>query len=237
VADYDSGLQIINVSNPVNPTSAGGCHTLGAAWGVFVSGSHAYVAVNDAGLQIINVSNPSGPVVTGSYNTPGHANSIFVSGRYAYVADEGSGLQIIDISNPASPTLVGGYDTPGTALGVFVMGDYIYVADYSSLMILRFTPTGIEESDNLPGDFSLSQNSPNPFNSSTVIRYELPAASQVKLDIYDILGRKVQSLLDIKEQAGAHQVVWDAEGFSSGVYFYHLQAGDRKYSRRMTVIK
>jgi len=96
---------------------------------------------------------------------------------------------------------------------------------------------GIDDVPVIPRTYGLMQNYPNPFNSSTIIRYELPVASRVMLDIYDILGRKVKTLLDVKEQAGSHQVILDADGFSSGLYFYRLQAGDESHSRHMTVIK
>ena len=96
---------------------------------------------------------------------------------------------------------------------------------------------GIDDVSAIPQTYRLMQNYPNPFNSSTIIRYHLLVASSVTIDIYDILGRKVKTLLDVKEQAGSHQVILDADGFSSGLYFYRLQAGDESHSRHMTVIK
>ncbi|NLI16385.1 MAG: T9SS type A sorting domain-containing protein, partial [candidate division Zixibacteria bacterium] len=177
------------------------------------------------------------PVLLGNYDTPGSAEEVFVSGSYAYVADYFQGLQIINIANPYMPVLSGSLDTPGRTNGIFVSDTGIYLADGYSFLSFRFYTSDIDDSYLLSNRFDLFPNYPNPFNSSTVIRYELPAVSQVKLDIYDILGRKVQTLLDMKEQAGPHRVIWNAEGYPSGVYFYRLQAGDREYSRQMTVIK
>jgi len=131
VADEDSGLQIINVSNPAAPTLIGSFGIPGEANDVVVSGNYAYVAALDNGLQIINVSNPAAPTLSGSYDTPGVARGVAVSGNYAYVADGGSGLQIINVSNPAAPTLIGSFDT-GEANNVVVSGNYAYVADWSS---------------------------------------------------------------------------------------------------------
>jgi hypothetical protein len=129
IADFNSGLQVINISNPSNPVKAGSYDTPGAAEGVFVSGNYAYVADGYSGLQVINVSNPSNPAKAGSYDTPGWAEGVFVSGNYAYLADGTSGLQVISISNPSNPTLSGTYDTPSHAWDVFVSGNYAYVAD------------------------------------------------------------------------------------------------------------
>jgi len=98
VADWGSGLQIINVSNPASPTLAGSYDTPDYAEGVFVSGSYAYVADWGSGLQIINVSNPASPTLAGAYDTPGYARGVFISGSYAYVADGANGLLIFDIS-------------------------------------------------------------------------------------------------------------------------------------------
>jgi hypothetical protein len=117
------------------------------------------------------------------------------------------------------------------------LGDYVYVADYYSLMILRFSPTGIEEIDNLPNDFSLSQNYPNPFNSSTVLRYTTPTQSPVTITIYDILGRKVQTLVDCTRPAGEHQVIWQANDIPSGVYFYRLTTGNQTQTKKMVMIR
>jgi hypothetical protein len=132
VADYESGLQIINISNPAAPTLAGSYDTNGYAMGVEVVGNYAYVGDRDSGLQIINISNPVAPSLSGSYNTTGEAVGVQVVGNYAYVADSDSGLQIINISNPAAPNLIGSYDTTGTAYAVQVVGNYAYVTDNDS---------------------------------------------------------------------------------------------------------
>ena len=83
----------------------------------------------------------------------------------------------------------------------------------------------------------LLANYPNPFNSSTTIRYTMPTAGLVTLDIYDILGRKVQTLLDNNQQAGEYRVIWNADGVGSGVYFYRLTTGSNSISRPMILLK
>ena len=101
VADYNAGLQIINVSNPSTPTLTRTFDTSGQAVSVTLSadGNTAYVADGTSGLQIINVSNPSTPTLTGTLDTSGFAISVTLSadGNTAYVADRTSGLQIIDL--------------------------------------------------------------------------------------------------------------------------------------------
>lgn len=72
--------------------------------------------------------------------------------------------------------------------------------------------------------FNLAQNYPNPFNPTTTIRYELPVPSEVKLEVFDVLGRKVATLVNARLSAGQYDAVLNASGLSSGVYFYRLQA-------------
>ncbi|NGX43392.1 MAG: hypothetical protein K940chlam7_01689, partial [Chlamydiae bacterium] len=104
VADWTSGLQIIDISNVANLTLAGSYDTPGNAYDIALSGNYAYVADYTAGLlQIIDISNVANPTLAGSYDTPSEAFGVVLSGNYAFVTDWGSGLQIISISCP-NPT-------------------------------------------------------------------------------------------------------------------------------------
>lgn len=85
--------------------------------------------------------------------------------------------------------------------------------------------TGINNNQ-IPSIYSLEQNYPNPFNPSTSIGYSIPAASFVKLSVYDALGREVDVLVNESRKSGKYEVTWDANNFNSGVYFYTLVVGD-----------
>jgi hypothetical protein len=87
-----------------------------------------------------------------------------------------------------------------------------------------------------PSRFSLG-NYPNPFNPSTEIRYEILTPSTVRLDVFDILGRNVATLVNGRQSTGAYQVTFNAASFSSGVYFYRLQAGSFSETKRMLLVK
>lgn len=76
----------------------------------------------------------------------------------------------------------------------------------------------------LPTEFSLEQNYPNPFNPSTVMKYRLPVDSRVRLQVYDVLGQRVATLVDGIQPAGFKQVEWNAAGLASGVYLYRMDA-------------
>ncbi len=92
-------------------------------------------------------------------------------------------------------------------------------------------------SSTLPKEFSVLQNYPNPFNPSTVIRFQIASNNFVKLVIYDVLGREVAKLVNQQMQPGSYSVDWDASNYSSGVYFYKLEAGDYTQTRKMVLIK
>jgi parallel beta-helix repeat protein len=89
----------------------------------------------------------------------------------------------------------------------------------------------------LPLEFSLSQNYPNPFNPVTIVKYALPIDTHTHLKIYDILGREVISLVDENMPAGYHQSTLDATRFSSGVYFYRMEAGSFTSVKKLVFLK
>jgi len=89
----------------------------------------------------------------------------------------------------------------------------------------------------IPEQFLLSQNYPNPFNAKTIIYYQLPVDAYVRLDVYNILGEKIATLVDGQQQAGYRSVSWTASEVSSGLYFYRLTAGDFTETRRMMLVK
>ncbi|MEX2739716.1 MAG: LVIVD repeat-containing protein [Candidatus Wukongarchaeota archaeon] len=156
VADWGSGLQVVDISDPTHPSLAGSYDTPGNAQGVFVSGDYAYIADAGSGLQVVDISDPLNPINASAYDTPGYARGVFVSGDYAYVADHSFGLQIVDISDPANPINASVYDTPNHAWGVFVSGDYAYVADGNSgLQVVNISdplnPSNASDTPNIIG--------------------------------------------------------------------------------------
>ncbi len=101
----------------------------------------------------------------------------------------------------------------------------------------KFTGVNGNRERELPKSFSLSQNYPNPFNPVTEIRYALPRDCQVRLEVYDILGQKIATLVDGRQEAGYRSVRWDASGFASGIYFYRLQADDFIQTKKMILLR
>ena len=117
------------------------------------------------------------------------------------------------------------------------MANYLYYGGSAPCDCGQAKPNDI-----LPVEFSLRQNYPNPFNPTTAIAFSLPAACQVTLEIYNITGRKVATVVDDLLDPGEHVAMWDSRNDSgkpvaSGVYFYRIKAGDRIATRKMVLLK
>jgi hypothetical protein len=102
---------------------------------------------------------------------------------------------------------------------------------------LESASTSVAVDDGTPVSFELSQNYPNPFNPTTNIRFRVPEAADVKLAVYDRLGREAAVLVDGRMDAGNFETTFDAGGLASGVYLYRLQAGSYTETRKMIVVR
>jgi hypothetical protein len=94
-----------------------------------------------------------------------------------------------------------------------------------------------EDNADIPKVFSLEQNYPNPFNPRTGIRYSVPGVSDVKLTVFDILGREVAVLVNERKPAGRYEVTFDASDLASGMYVYRLTAGRSVDTKTMLLVK
>jgi hypothetical protein len=97
--------------------------------------------------------------------------------------------------------------------------------------------TGVAQNPATPYEYRLYNNYPNPFNPSTTVRYELKQEGPVSLKIYDVLGREVATLINERQSAGPHAVVFDANRFATGAYFYTLRAGAYVKTEKMMLLK
>ncbi|RPI17499.1 MAG: T9SS C-terminal target domain-containing protein [Ignavibacteriae bacterium] len=91
--------------------------------------------------------------------------------------------------------------------------------------------------NNIPSQYKLNQNYPNPFNPKTIINYQLPMSNFVKLAIYDALGKEVTTLVNEEQKAGIYEVEWDGTNYSSGLYYYKIQAGEYSEVKKMILLK
>lgn len=110
---------------------------------------------------------------------------------------------------------------------------YLMYIGHATTLVTAIT----ERRQEVPQDFMLLQNYPNPFNPGTTIKYELPRASLVSLQVYDILGREVSVLVNERKDPGVHEVSFDGSNLASGVYFYRLQTENFVSSKKFILMK
>ncbi|UCC79696.1 MAG: S8 family peptidase, partial [Candidatus Zixiibacteriota bacterium] len=163
--------------------------------------------------------------------------------KWTYMNSGFSDTAITELVNASMMLTTGPFDIPSgssVTAAIAILGSYNLdglqaIADaarakYSSM-------TDINNTSEKRLAFDIGENYPNPFNTITVIHYSLPVPAVVKIDIFDILGRKVKTLLNEQKQAGCHQASWNANKVSSGIYFYRIQAGDYLETKKMVLLK
>ena len=112
---------------------------------------------------------------------------------------------------------------------------YTMIEEYINSLVSPVTST--KDAKQIPVNFSLKQNYPNPFNPTTKIEFLIPVKTKIKLEIFDILGRKISTLIDGEESAGNHSFDFNAYKLSSGVYIYRLSSPNQILSKKMILLK
>jgi subtilisin-like proprotein convertase family protein len=116
-------------------------------------------------------------------------------------------------------------------------GDTGVLRRWCLIIIYHYPGSGTTQTVEIPNYYFLNQNYPNPFNPATVIKFGVPLSGDVKLVIYDILGREVSTLVNEHKHPGTYEVNFDASNLSSGVYFYSIQTDNYRETKRMLLVK
>lgn len=167
------------------------------------------------------------------------------------VASQSSGSSIFVLFDGVGNGFVNIPNTGGWQNWQFASMENVNLAAGTHKMMLRFytgnfnlanidfnlITVGVEDEKSLPKEYSLGQNFPNPFNPETVIRYALPVASTVKLEVFNTLGEKVAELVNSEMPAGEHSVVFNATKLVSGNYLYRITSGSFVQTRKLTLLK
>lgn len=237
VADGDSGMCIINISSPTDPSVIGWLEMPGTANSICIADSCAYIAGLDQGLRIINVSSPVNPQEIGYYDTPGQAYDVSVSYPYAYIADGDAGLCLVDIAEPGAPTLVGYYTTPDDALGICAQDSLIYVADrLCGMQVYRNQLFGIEESMRDITAPRLAVQS-NPVHGDHIDLQIYSLSTQIPIvTVYNILGQNVLSQTG-QPMAGRQSVRIPTQYLPSGVYFINLKIDNSDITQKIILLQ
>lgn len=191
-------------------------------------------------LDPTNVVNPIAATMAElpSLNEIRHAT---VVGNRMYVVGQG-GLVVLDLTvEPFAILAYGGRD----GIRIAYENGFAAVSSGVSLHIydLRGLPTSVNDRPLLlPSGFALDQNYPNPFNPATTIRFTLPTRAHTRLELFNILGERVRTLVDAERSAGEHRITWDGTNgaghhVAAGIYLYRLSAGTQSETRKMLLLK
>ena len=113
----------------------------------------------------------------------------------------------------------------------------VSIGQEKTLIAIRDTVTSVENENRDIVSYKLEQNYPNPFNPVTTIKYDIVKAQDVKLNVYDLLGRKVAVLVNMLQQPGSYEVNWDASNFASGIYFYTFNSVNFHQTKKLILLK
>jgi len=169
-----------------------------------------------------------------------NSDTLLASGLEIILTNSGDGTlsPIFDLGNGiyeatiTAPTVIGS-DT--ISAKVISSGDTVSI--FTKITVQYISPVSVIEDEIAADRFYLYQNYPQPFNPSTKIKYQLPEVSTVTLKIYDVLGKEVATLVNETKSAGTYEVVFDATGLTSGIYFYTLNAGSFSETKKMILTK
>jgi hypothetical protein len=257
----DGGTYLAIANGVLDPGSfASNPEGLDIAFTLFAKGDAREVSTSESEVQFL--------IVHGSTDAPAvdivarNVATLVSGAAYGDITDYigvPAGSYTIDIKPAGQDDIVAsfGADLSGLAGGTATIlasgflspGDNQNGASFTLIAVLAdgtviSVPTGVEQLvRDIPDSYTLSQNYPNPFNPTTTIRFSLPKESSVRLDIYNMLGQRVATLIDNEQYgAGVYNLVWDARDamgrpVSSGMYIYQLQADGFKQTMTMMLLK
>jgi hypothetical protein len=263
VGAHFAGLHVLDVSNPSSVAVIGSAGSPGHCSAVEVVGDYAYVADGPAGLVIfpshceqgVPVAHATlelsadGGAVNLVWQTSGEMRNLgFHVYRAEGAGDDRNGLTPADFVRITERLI----RASGESGGVYELTDRDVVAGTTytyrleSMSLAGATELIAEETVTVergaPRRLALHQNRPNPFNPSTTIAFEVPAAEHVRLQIYDVAGRLVRTLVDERLEPDYYDVPWDGRNdvgrnVGSGVYFYQLRASDRTLRNKLVLMR
>jgi len=264
IAHYTEGVKIVDVTEPYDLVEVGAYDTFtgsgGSApsyngcWGVYPYYPSGKIVASNIPIVFDNSPTNNGKLMVFTFN---HARAGTVYGTIRDAQTQApianAEVKALDYYNKSRRSSANGTYRIRTVQGTnkrFVFSATGYRADTLTLSVPEngdsiqvdvalFSATSRTNLPSAPSEFQLHQNYPNPFNPTTTITYQLPQVCDVRLEVFDVMGRSVAVLINEKQSAGTHSVLLNATQFSlaSGVYFYRLSAGGRTETKRMTLLK
>ena len=261
---YAHSFSIFDLSDKENPQllarvsvpNAGYVHNI---WPTD-DGTHVMTTEETTGktVKMWNIEDMDNIEMVGEYlGVNNLAHNTHIMGDFAYISHYTAGVTIVDISDPTNLIEVARYDTYPLndnsgfqgcwGAYPFTQNGMVFASDLEGyLTVLQFTETDttvfVDEPGQIPNKLVLHQNYPNPFNPTTVIHYDVPETAPVRLVIYDILGRKIRTLVNGVQEPGYKTVTWNGADdggrpVSAGMYIVTMASGSHRFVRKMVLLK
>jgi hypothetical protein len=203
----------------------------------YVPGQTYTITISHSSGSTIRQFNGSCRIGTGSQNA-----GVIIAGTRTVTYNTSGETNGIHLSTTSQDNCTFQWTAPSAGTGnvkLYIAGQQGSSSGANSTLTLLASEqvTGINETDEISNYIDISNNFPNPFNAQTTIRYSLPEQSMVWIEVFDILGHKIETIAEGTKPAGSYQAIWDAGDQSSGIYFYRIKAGDKVETKRMTLLK
>ncbi|MCA1802726.1 MAG: SusF/SusE family outer membrane protein [Rhodothermaceae bacterium] len=189
--------------------------------------------------MLVDSENPfifswTGDLVPGEFKIKTYTENDWCGGDWIHPLEHGQAFQLTDFEILAG---CGTEDRKWVVSEESAGSFTITVNLEEDVIIFNGDALSIDENNSIPGYYALNQNYPNPFNPSTVISFQLPVNSDVRLEVFDITGRSVSVLVDGMLASGRHDARFDASSLASGLYLYRLSAGTFSRTRKLMLIR
>ena len=232
-----SGLELYDVSDPENICFLSRFASDYPSLGINLIGETAILSSGLGGVYWLSLSGDLGLI--SHIQTGGKAYDAELKGNRIYIAEADSGITVWDISWRDQPRYIFKYQTTGRVYDLGFLGDRLYAADFYGVSV--FDPVddanpedrGIADDDVSPGIMLF----PNPVREGATISLEIKTPAMVSVNLYDILGRKVEKLYSGFLQSGETTISWDNRGLSTGCYFVRIRGEDFAATKQITIIK
>jgi uncharacterized Ntn-hydrolase superfamily protein len=246
----DGGTPYLQIVVPDTPV---GTDPINVLQGMFDNWKIAKFNIVDPFLSQIEVSPDTLPangtsqgVIT--ISPKNNSDTLLASGKLIILSNTGAGNlgSVIDLGDGTYEATLTAPIAVGTdTISAKVISGTDTVKIFWKAIVTYANPTSINENPVTPNSFYLYQNSPNPFNPSTIIKYTIPnviasGAKQsqfVTLKVFDVLGNEVATLINKEQEPGVYEILFDASTLSSGTYFYKLQAGGFVSTKKLILLK
>lgn len=226
------GIVVYDITNHLNPVRISSF--LIPATKIDISNN--ILAANSAEkFSVVDISNINNMRLKYSVTINAYIKNLFISGDLLFVFPPLGEVQIFSLKDS---NLVASYNDSSSHLNGCLSNDYLFIAEGSGMVILKGDNiASLRETPGVINEFILRQNYPNPFNPTTTINYSLAKDGEVKLSVYDVLGSKVEEIVNEYKHAGNYSVRFNGSKLASGVYLYRLESGNYSAVKKMLIMK